>query len=215
MAVKVVFFDVGETLVDEARLWRGWAAWLGVPADAFTAALGETIAAGEPHRQVFERFRPGFDIGAARRERAAAGDPDLFTEGDLYPDAAPCLAALRERGFTVGIAGNQAAGAEAALEALGLPADLVTSSARLGAEKPAPAFFAGLAAMAGVAPEKIAYVGDRLDTDVLPARAAGMIAAFLARGPWGRAHALRPEAQLARLRLASLAELPDAIAGLR
>jgi FMN phosphatase YigB (HAD superfamily) len=215
MAVKVVFFDVGETLVDETRLWRGWAAWLGVPAEAFAAALAETVAAGEPHRRAFERFRPGFDLEAARRERAAAGDPDLFDARDLYPDAAPCFAALRERGFTVGIAGNQAAGTEAALEALGLPADLVTSSARLGAEKPSPAFFAGLAAMAGVAPERIAYVGDRLDTDVLPARAAGMTAVFLARGSWGRAHALRREAQLAHLRLASLAELPDAVAGLR
>ena len=25
MAIKVVFFDIGETLVDETRQWGGWA----------------------------------------------------------------------------------------------------------------------------------------------------------------------------------------------
>jgi hypothetical protein len=28
MTLKAVFFDVGETLIDESRMWRGWAAYL-------------------------------------------------------------------------------------------------------------------------------------------------------------------------------------------
>jgi FMN phosphatase YigB (HAD superfamily) len=39
----------------------------------------------------------------------------------------------------------------------------------------------------------IAYVGDRLENDVLPARNAGMVAIFIQWGPWGRVHAKRPE----------------------
>ena len=31
MAVRVVFFDVGETLVGETRYWNEWADWPGVP----------------------------------------------------------------------------------------------------------------------------------------------------------------------------------------
>jgi FMN phosphatase YigB (HAD superfamily) len=30
--IRAVFFDIGETLVDESRSWLGWADWLGVPA---------------------------------------------------------------------------------------------------------------------------------------------------------------------------------------
>ena len=114
MTVKAVFFDVGETLISEDRLWRAWARYLGVPPDVFLAALDDVIRRGQDHRQVFERFRPGFDIEAARRDRAASGDPDIFDARDLYPDALSCLRTLRARGFAVGIAGNQPAAAETA-----------------------------------------------------------------------------------------------------
>ncbi len=30
MAIRAVFFDVGETLVDETRAWGSWADWLGL-----------------------------------------------------------------------------------------------------------------------------------------------------------------------------------------
>src|SRR6266446_6422224 len=31
MAIRLVVFDVGETLIDESRMWGEWADWLGVP----------------------------------------------------------------------------------------------------------------------------------------------------------------------------------------
>ena len=31
MTITAVFFDVGETLFDETRLWQLWADWLDVP----------------------------------------------------------------------------------------------------------------------------------------------------------------------------------------
>ena len=40
MPIRWVFFDVGETLVDETRAWTSWAAWLGVPALTFFGVLG-------------------------------------------------------------------------------------------------------------------------------------------------------------------------------
>jgi FMN phosphatase YigB (HAD superfamily) len=64
---------------------------------------------------------------------------------------------------------------------------------------------------AGEPPESIAYVGDRLDNDVLPTLAAGMKAVFVRRGPWGWMHAERPEIERAHLRLESLLDLPDAL----
>ena len=214
MGLKAVLFDVGETLIDESRMWRGWAAFLGVPADDFLAALEDVIRKGEHHRAVFERFRPGFDVAAARRARAAAGDSDVFGRPDLYADAAPCLRRLRTLGYRVGIAGNQPEGAVDALRSLDLAADFVASSSSLGVEKPSIALFQRLAALAQVETRDIAYVGDRLDNDVMPARAAGMSAVFLLRGPWAGIHAGKPEAALADLTLTALNDLPDAIARL-
>jgi len=65
-----------------------------------------------------------------------------------------------------------------------------------------------------IAPGEIAYVGDRLDNDVLPALAAGMKAVFVRRGPWGWMHAERPEIERAHIRLDSLLDLPDRLAAL-
>jgi len=214
MRIRVVVFDVGETLVDEGRLWDGWADHLGVPRHEFRSALEDVIAKGQHHHRVFDRFRPqGFDIEAARRDRAGRGDSDLFGASDLYADAVPCLATLRELGFRIGIAANQPAAAETALRTAGLDADFFATSAVWGVAKPSPAFFLKVIEAAGAPAGVIAYVGDRLDNDVLPARDAGMTAVFLERGPWGRAHAKRSEVSLAHLRLRSLAELPEALAG--
>jgi FMN phosphatase YigB (HAD superfamily) len=94
---------------------------------------------------------------------------------------------------------------------MGLPVDTVASSGGWGVEKPSPAFFERIVAASDCAPHEIAYVGDRLDNDVLPARAAGMLAVFLRRGPWGYLHARRPEVALAHIRIDSLDELPSAL----
>jgi len=200
--VTTVVFDVGETLVDESRLWRLWADRLGVPNHVLFAVLGATIERGEHHRRVFEVLRPGFDP-------ARAGVADVFESCDLYPDAPACLDALHLRGLRIGVAGNQPEGMDRVFE--GLPVDFVASYARWNVEKPSPLFFRKLAEEAQAAPGEIAYVGDRLDNDILPALEAGMIAVFIRRGPWGYLHARRPEAARAHVRIESLGELPDAL----
>ena len=81
-------------------------------------------------------------------------------------------------------------------------------SAAWGLHKPDPAFFARIAEELGLPPEAIAYVGDRVDNDVRPARAAGMLAVFVRRGPWGWIHAGREDPPEADLVVDSLAELP-------
>ena len=63
--------------------------------------------------------------------------------------------------------------------------DFVGSSVPRGVQKPARAFFARMIEEAGVPPEKIAYVGDRVDNDVLPVLDAGLAAVHGRRGPWG------------------------------
>jgi FMN phosphatase YigB (HAD superfamily) len=93
-----------------------------------------------------------------------------------------------------------------------LPADFVASSAAWGVRKPARAFFERIVAEAGCVPGEIAYVGDRVDNDVLPAARAGLVAIHIRRGPWGRLQRTPPEAALG---LDDLASLPEALASLR
>lgn len=213
--LRAIFFDVGETLIDETRLLHGWADMLGVDRAEFLAVLDEVLMRDEPVRQVFERLRPGFDMAAARAQRKRDGT-DFFIEArDLYADARPSLSALTKHGLFVGIAGNQPPTAKAALESFGLDAHLITTSAELGVAKPSGDFFRQILALGGLRPEETVYVGDRVDNDVIPAQAAGMTAVFIERGPWGRVHARRGDAARADLRVSSLSEIPDALEKLK
>ena len=94
------------------------------------------------------------------------------------------------------------------LRSLDVPLDLVASSTRWGVEKPAPEFFARISAELAVPPDQVAYVGDRLDNDILPAAEAGMVTVLIRRGPWGRLHARRPDAAVADALIDGLEELP-------
>jgi FMN phosphatase YigB (HAD superfamily) len=204
MPIRAVCFDVGETLIDETREWCGWADFLGVPRLTLFTALGVTMERGQSLRRVFEIFRPDLDFSTVRQQRAAMGWRYGFEHSDLYPDVRASLAELRRLGFKVMIAGNQPRESEEALHALKLPADFIASSAGWGVSKPDPRFFEKVIEAAGEPAENIAYVGDRVDNDVVPARAAGMTAVFLRRGPWGWMHEERPEIERAHLRLHTL-----------
>lgn len=206
--VEAVVFDVGETLVDETRAWGVWATWLGVPPLTLAAALGAIIARGGDHREVFELFRPGMDVAAEARRLGVAGRSDLLSLDDLYPDALDCLRALAADGYRLGIAANQPAPAAAVLGEMAIDFDLIATSAAWGVAKPSPAFFERIAAELDLPPGAIAYVGDRLDNDVAPAKAAGMVAVFVRRGPWGWIQAGRSNPPEADLVVDSLQELP-------
>jgi HAD superfamily hydrolase (TIGR01549 family) len=191
VAVEAVVFDVGETLVDETRTWEAVADECGVTRFTLMALVGASIARGESHLRALER------LGIAPSRRA-------FFLDQWYPDALPCLERLRGARLTVGAIGNMAVEHE---ELIRPHVDFVSSSERIGVEKPSPAFFARVAELAGSPPEKIAYVGDRVDNDIAPALAAGLVAVHVRRGPWGHLH----EAPAAAIRIRSLDELPEAL----
>ena len=154
-----------------------------------------------------------FDVGEtlvderttyARWEAEGRTEGIPFGDEDLHADALPCLAALRARGLRLGAAGNMHAWHEDFLHA---HVDFVGSSERWGVEKPEAGFFDRVVEEAGVPAEEIAYVGDRVDNDVLPARAAGMTAVRIRRGM----HAA-VETPAGVVEIASLDELPEALA---
>ena len=216
--IEAVVFDVGETLVDESIEYHGWADWLGVPRHTFSAVFGGVVVDGRDHLEVFDYFKPGFDLEHERRARAEAGRPEGYSERDFYPDARPTLAALHDAGYLVIIAANQTRQSHRRLEAMNLPVDLVTTSDTWGISKPDPRFFTKVVEVCGelrpgLEAGRICYVGDRLDNDLRPAWEAGLRTAHIRRGPWGFLHAQDPDL-LAKtdFRLETLADLPALLA---
>jgi HAD superfamily hydrolase (TIGR01549 family) len=211
--IGAVVFDVGECLVDETREYGTWADWLGIPRHVFSAVFGAVIARGQDYRDTFHVFHPGFDLDKARQQRADEGKPEWFGEDDLYPDARPTLARLRNDGLWVGIAGNQTARAGSILRGLALPADMIATSDDWGVTKPDPVFFRKMIEASPCEPGETLYVGDRLDNDIMPAARLGLRTALVNRGPWAWIRRNDPAAsQVPTLRVDSLAELPAKIA---
>jgi HAD superfamily hydrolase (TIGR01662 family) len=202
-----VCLDVGETLIDETRIWSIWADVLGITRLTFMAALGASVARGDEHVGVFELVgRPDWREHRAQVRAAYGG----FQPEDLYPDALDAIAALRAAGYRLAILANQPAERTTELRALGVEADVVAMSEELGVHKPDPTFFArALELMGNPAPARVAYVGDRIDNDVLPAAAAGMRAVWLRRGPWAVIGSVAPAE--AALVVDSLDELVERI----
>jgi HAD superfamily hydrolase (TIGR01662 family) len=204
VALKAVVFDVGETLVDEERWWRALCERAGLQPHVVWAGLGVTIARGEEHDALW---------GHLGLEKPGDWWHELtYSLDDLYPDALGCLERVRGLGLRVGIVGNQTEAMEAWAREAALPADVIASSASLGARKPDPKFFERVAELVKCRAADVVYVGDRVDNDVLPAAAAGLIAVHVRRGPWGHLQPTPPEATLG---LDDLASLPDALASLR
>lgn len=182
-AARWICLDVGETLIDETRLWSIWADTLGIPRLTFMAAFGAVIERGLEHKDVFTIVgRPDWRDALPMVMWEYGG----FASFDLYADALATLAALRAAGYNLAILANQPVERTAELRAIGVEADIMAMSDELGVWKPDAAFFErALELLGDPEPGDVAYVGDRIDNDVLPSAQAGMRAVWLRRGPWG------------------------------
>jgi putative hydrolase of the HAD superfamily len=95
---------------------------------------------------------------------------------DAYPDAAPALRDLRDRGLCLVCVSNWDCSLPSVLARCGLGEllDGAVSSAAAGARKPDPAIFVSALELAGIGPEGALHVGDTPEEDVEGARAAGI-----------------------------------------
>jgi HAD superfamily hydrolase (TIGR01549 family) len=204
-----IALDVGETLINETRVWSVWADLLGVSRLTLFAALGAEIADGGDHQTSFERVGvPDWRERLEEAETIYGG----FRADDLYPDALPAVNALCQAGYRVAIIANQPARRTPELRALGFEPDVMAMSGEMEVHKPDPRFFArALELMGNPHPADVAYIGDRVDNDVIPAVEAGMHAIWIRRGPWGTIQSL-PEALAGQVTvLESLDELLPAL----
>ncbi len=120
-------------------------------------------------------------LAPARLDHFLSGHAGLQRTTEAMPGAEAFLAGLRARGILTGVASNaqrytwdELAAAGIARE--GFAADCSFWSFEQGFSKPDPGVFSLLnerLAARGILPEETLMIGDRLDNDIEPARAAG------------------------------------------
>jgi putative hydrolase of the HAD superfamily len=108
------------------------------------------------------------------------GSPESWR---LFPEVEEVLAALRERGYRLGIVSNWDSRLLLISERLGLTPylDFLLASAATGMEKPDSRIFHLALARAGVEADRALHVGDDYEADFLGARAAGLEAVLIDR----------------------------------
>ncbi len=200
-----VCLDVGETLIDETRIFGCWAQVLGVPSFTLAGLLGGMVACGRPFTDALAALDPGWEALDAVKEQLFGG----FQAGDVYPDVLPALWMLGERGYRVAIIANQPARRHAELQALGIDPEVMAMSDAIGVAKPDPAFFVRVLDLLHAEAQDVVYVGDRVDNDVVPAAAAGLRAVWIRRGPWSLVQT--DDTGAAALEVRSLTELVERI----
>ena len=222
-SVSLVIFDVDGTLVDFSRAIDGGLAVVaqevsrragGVEVDPKQLQAMRNEVVRDPawrgrqlvaiRRESFRRILEAFEI-----EEPGALDElhDRYYRARdeamaVFPDAEPVLAGLRARGLTLVAASN----GNVSLPAVGLGGYFAAThyAEEVGISKPDPAFFASAVERMGGRPETTLAIGDRLDNDYHPARAAGLHSVFLDRAD-------RVE-DASILRVRSLGELPTLLA---
>lgn len=190
---RAIFLDVGGPIYDDENF-----------VVAVSRALDELRAERGLGPVAPAELRPSYDemrtrqSGSIRRElsKRFLGDETLRGElslrtkqywthpsGTLMTDVLPFLRAVHPRAI-IGIVANQESGVVDDLRRDGVAPFISVwgVSALVGIEKPSPALFSWALDAAGVDAAEAVHIGNRLDTDVRPARLAGLGTVWVMRG---------------------------------
>ena len=174
--VKWIFFDVGSTLVDET--------------EAYDHRVREMIAGTSITFKEFDDVRialakQGLDGNSAAIKHFGLTKTTWHSEDEVpYSDAQSTLAALVDKGYKLGIIANQKLGTEERLESWGLRQyfEVIAASAEIGYAKPDKEIFEKALELAKCTAAESVMVGDRLDNDIIPAKAIGMKTVWVKNG---------------------------------
>lgn len=174
--IQWIFFDVGSTLVDET--------------EAYDHRVRDMIADTNITFEEFDKMRialacQGLDGNSAAIKHFGLAKTPWHSEDEIpYPDAQSTLAALRQKGYKLGIIANQESGVAKRLDEWGMLQyfDVIAASAEIGYAKPDKEIFEKAFELAGCTAQESVMVGDRLDNDVIPAKAIGMGTVWIKNG---------------------------------
>ncbi len=205
--IALIAFDMYGTLArNDASAWEGtvhaiareqglpvtgealWSEWSGREVSfRKTRTNMADPAASPPFRTYWEAWRDTFvDTFAALdiegdASSAATRCVEALGERPAFPDAAPVLAELAGRQPLAVLSNADDRYLDATIRHNGWRFGTVVSSESARAYKPDPRIFAAFCAQAGVAPERVLYVGDSPYDDVHGAKLEGMQAVLLRR----------------------------------
>lgn len=173
--IRWIFLDIGSTLADESLAVRRRVERTVAGTDVSFEAFFERMT------ELCKTDSRGYQLATA--EFGLVTVPWDSQDERVYPEAAICLQRLHTQ-YRVGVIANQVPGCDRRLEAMGLLPyiDLIVASAEAGVSKPDPRIFQMALQRAGCAAHETIMVGDRIDNDILPARALGMGTVWLRRG---------------------------------
>jgi 8-oxo-dGTP diphosphatase/putative hydrolase of the HAD superfamily len=213
--IRWVFFDVGDTLLDEREAMFDWCGQVAaeltrrrqgtVAVEAADVWLARERAYAEFAPDVLRRILEvlSFSIADADNVYRAARYPHALERP--FADATAVLRQLATR-FELGVIANQEGGVRDRLRGHGWASlfAVCVSSAEEGVKKPDPAIFRLALARAGCRADEAVMVGDRIDNDIAPARSIGMstvrVRQGLARKQEPRRRAETPDVTIRRLR---------------
>ena len=179
--MKVLFFDVGYTLVNEDTVWEkrcreqaqtDEAKKLGLSADDIYHEIEIATVSRKPQfRTVIDKFC-FTEVAPYRTELE-----------ELYEEAPAVIKALAQK-YELGIIANQLDGLKERMEAFGLLQyfKYIVSSWDVQVMKPDIRIFEYALDKANCKPQDACMIGDRLDNDILPAKSLGMKTVWIKRG---------------------------------
>ncbi len=176
MDITWVFFDIGSTLVDET--------------EAYNHRIRDMISGTDITFKAFDKkrielTRSGYDGNSqAIKFFGLAKTPWHSEDEKLFADTKQTLDYLKRCKYKLGVIANQTLGVSERLKNWGILDcfDVVASSAELGVSKPDAKIFYKALEMADYRAEKAVMVGDRLDNDIIPAKAIGMKTIWIRSG---------------------------------
>ena len=198
--IKAVFFDIDNTLYDSAlqvEMVRSNAikamieAGLDIDVEEGLQALKDIVALkGSNYQNHFDELL---------KKYGCEGNPRILAAGILayhntklsylvpFPDTIPTLLTLRQRGYKIGvITEGRSVKQWEKLISLGLQHffHAVLISEEVAKQKPDVELFITAAKRIGCKPNEAAMVGDRLDKDIIGAKAAGMTTIQILKGKY-------------------------------
>ena len=209
IAVESVVFDVGGTLIDPAssvgEIYASVASehgWTGLDAKRLDGQFHEAWKSKkEFHYRLEDWEEMVIQSFAGVLEPSACSDifPTLYRRFEdpsnwlVHEDVLPTLDALAGRGFRLGIISNWDQRLKPLLSALRLDGffEWICISCDVGFEKPSSVIFEHALSRMGLPPNRILYVGDQWDEDVLGARQVGMHSKLIDRGSHGGSDTLK------------------------
>lgn len=173
--IQWLFFDIGSTLVDETKCYEDRYLKAIKNTDiTYDELLDKVIAFSGQNRNGDHPAIEYFGL------KLPEWDNDLEY---LYDDTSFVLSELSKK-YNIGIIANQSLGTKLRLEKWGILnyIDLVVASAEEGVAKPNPDIFRIALSKAQCDAQSAVMIGDRIDNDIVPAKAVGMRTIWIKQG---------------------------------